>query len=140
MPADSSTWACDDISLGIAGFAATAPRKVVVSTAMRTAPASAVPMEAPRFVTVFWIPPTSPLCESGTDDTVTAAELRGQAPDAESGQQQGPGDDLGPGTRVQRREQHHDAEEQQGEADADDPAGRGVGEQLGDADGRQREA
>ena len=71
MPAESCTWACADISWGTAGSLATLPRNVVVSTAIRTVPASAVPMEAPRLVTVFWIPPTSPLCEVGTDDTVT---------------------------------------------------------------------
>lgn len=55
----------------MAGLAATDPRNVVVSTAMRMAPDNAVPRGAPMFVTVFWTPPTSPLWESGTAETVT---------------------------------------------------------------------
>jgi hypothetical protein len=43
-----------------------------VSAEISTAPASAVPIDAPRLVTVFCRPPTSPLRSSGTDDTVTA--------------------------------------------------------------------
>src|SRR3984885_2687155 len=63
MPEDSSTCAWEDSSFGMAGFEATDPRKVVVSTAMRIAPDKAVPIDAPRFVTVFCTPPTSPLWE-----------------------------------------------------------------------------
>ena len=42
------------------------------SAPIRSEPAIAVPSEAPRFVIVFWTPPTSGLSSSGTADTVTA--------------------------------------------------------------------
>ena len=82
---------------------------------MSTAPASAVPIEAPRLVPVFCRPPTSPLCSSGTDDTVTAPSCEASAPDAEPGQQHRPGDDLGPGAlpRGPRSATHDAGEEQQ---------------------------
>ena len=51
-----------------------------MSAEIRTAPASAVPMEAPRLVTVFCNPPTSPLCSSGTAETVTAPSCEASAP------------------------------------------------------------
>ena len=47
---------------------------------MSTAPASAVPIDAPRLVNVFCRPPTSPLCSSGTDDTVTLPSCDANAP------------------------------------------------------------
>ena len=56
---------------GTAGLFWTPVRNEAVSAEMSTAPASAVPIEAPSWVPVFWIPPTSPLCSSGTADTVT---------------------------------------------------------------------
>ena len=49
-------------------------------TEMSTAPASAVPIDAPRFVKVFCSPPTSPLCSSGTDETVTLPSCDASAP------------------------------------------------------------
>ncbi len=61
-----------------------------VSAEMSTAPASAVPIDAPSCVPVFWIPPTSPLCSSGTADTVTAPSWEAiepiPAPASSSGQ------------------------------------------------------
>src|SRR5262249_779469 len=71
MPPPSSPCALDATSLGTAGLFMTPVRNDEVSAEMSTAPASAVPMDAPRLVTVFWIPPTSPLCSSGTAETVT---------------------------------------------------------------------
>ena len=50
------------------------------SAEMRTAPANAVPMDSPRLEAVFWMPPTSPLCSSGTDDTVTAPSCDASMP------------------------------------------------------------
>ena len=47
---------------------------------MSTAPASAVPIDAPRLVRVFCSPPTSPVCSSGTDDTVTLPSCDASAP------------------------------------------------------------
>ena len=90
MPADNSTCALDASSFGMAGLEATDPRKVVVSTAMRMAPESAVPMEAPRFVTVFCTPPTSPLCESGTAETVTAPSCEARVPIPSPARSSGP--------------------------------------------------
>ena len=55
-------------------------RNDVVSAAMRIEPARAVPNEAPRLVIVFWTPPTSGLCSSGTADTVTAPSCDASAP------------------------------------------------------------
>ena len=36
--------------------------------------------DAPRLVTVFWTPPTSPLCSSGADETVTLPSWEASAP------------------------------------------------------------
>ena len=79
-PLDSSTWALDDTWEGMAALAWTPVRNDVVRTEIRTAPASAVPIEAPRLVTVFWMPPTSPLCSSDTAETVTAPSWEARAP------------------------------------------------------------
>ena len=43
---------------GTAGFPAMPVKNELVRAAMSTAPASAVPIDAPRFVMVFWTPPT----------------------------------------------------------------------------------
>ena len=94
----------------------------MVSAEMSTAPASAVPMDAPRLVIVFWTPPTSPLCSSDTDDTVTLPELRGQRADTQAGEQHRPGHDLGPGTDLERGHHDHDAGEEREEPDLDNAA------------------
>ena len=47
---------------------------------MSTAPARAVPIDEPSWVPVFCSPPTSPLCSSGTADTVTAPSCEAIAP------------------------------------------------------------
>jgi hypothetical protein len=51
-----------------------------VSAEISTAPASAVPIDAPRFVNVFCRPPTSPVCSSGTDETVTLPSCEARQP------------------------------------------------------------
>ena len=79
-PPASSTCGWEARSLGTAGLFWTPLRNDAVKAEMSTAPASAVPMEAPRWVTVFWIPPTSPLCSSGTEETVTAPSWEASAP------------------------------------------------------------
>ena len=85
---------------------------------MSTAPASAVPIDAPRFVMVFWMPPTCPVCSSGTAETVTAPNWRRERTDTETGHQHGDGDDLG--ARVLKRgDQHDQGDEEREEAELD---------------------
>src|SRR5215470_6958823 len=79
-PAASSTCARDDTSSGIAGLAWMPVKNEVVSAEISTAPARAVPTEAPRLVMVFCNPPTSALCSSGTADTVTLPSCDASAP------------------------------------------------------------
>ena len=80
MPAESSTCAADARSSSIAALFWMPERNEAVRAEMSTAPARAVPIEAPRLVTVFCRPPTSPLCSSGTDETVTAPSCDASAP------------------------------------------------------------
>ena len=105
-----------------------------VSAAISTAPAQAVPIDAPRFVSVFCRPPTSPLCSSGTDETVTAPSCEAERADAETGQQHRPRHDLGAGPHLEQGDHHDDPGRQHQEAEAHHPARRRVWEQLGDAD------
>ena len=65
---------------GTAGLLWMPVKNDAVSAEISTAPASAVPIEAPRLVNVFWRPPTSPLCSSGTAETVTAPSCEASAP------------------------------------------------------------
>src|SRR5262249_16999104 len=71
-PPASCTCACDLMLAGIAGLWLMSVRKADVTAAIITEPASAVPIDAPRFVIVFCTPPTSGLRSSGTAETVTA--------------------------------------------------------------------
>ena len=71
-PPASSTSAVGVDPSGTSGLSAMPVRNEAVSAEISTAPASAVPIEAPRLVTVFCRPPTSPVCSSGTAETVTA--------------------------------------------------------------------
>ncbi len=89
-----------------------AVRNEAVRAEMSTAPASAVPIEAPSCVPVFCRPPTSPLCSSGTADTVTAPELGGHGAEPGARQQQRPGDDLRAGADVEQGHQEHEPGEQ----------------------------
>ena len=110
-----------------------------VSAEISTAPASAVPIEAPRFVIVFCTPPTSPLCSSGTDETVTLPNWDASAPTPSPASSIGQVTISGPGTGVERGHHDHDAGEQRGEPDLHDPARGGVREQLGHPDRRQQQ-
>jgi hypothetical protein len=47
---------------------------------IRIAPARAVPIDAPNCVAVFWSPPTSGLCSSGTAETVMAPSCDARQP------------------------------------------------------------
>ena len=80
MPPESSVEACDFTGAGTAGFSSTPVRKDELRAAMTIAPVSAVPTEMPRLVTVFCRPPTSPLCSSGTEETVTLPSCEASAP------------------------------------------------------------
>ena len=132
MPLPSSTSRLgDEVLVGTSGLSWMPVRNDDVSAEMSTAPASAVPTDAPRLVTVFWRPPTSPLCSSGTDDTVTRAELRRQRADAEPGEQHRPRDDLGPGAGVERGDQHDEPGEQREEAERTTRRGEACGKSLG---------
>ena len=88
---------------------------------------------------MFCRPPTSPLCSSGTEETVTLPSCEASAPIAEAGEQHRPGHDLGPGAGVERGDQDDEAGEQREEAEPDDPARRGVGEDLRDPDGGEEQ-
>ena len=79
-PEASSVWACEARSAGTSGLFWIPVKNDEVSAEMSTAPASAVPMEAPRLVTVFCRPPTSGLCSSLTAETVTAPSWEASAP------------------------------------------------------------
>ena len=85
---------------------------------------------------MFCRPPTSPLCSSGTAETVTAPSCEASAPDPEAGEEHRPGDDLGgAGVESSRATSTHDADEQRARNPMrHDPARRGVGKQLRDAD------
>src|SRR5262245_61292781 len=79
-PLDNITCAWVDTEAGTSGLLAIPDRNDEVSAAISTAPASAVPTEAPRLVTVFCSPPTSSVCSSGTAPTVTAPNWEANAP------------------------------------------------------------
>src|SRR5438128_411976 len=80
MPAASSTCALEETFSGILGLSLMPLKNDELNAEMSTAPASAVPIDAPRLVNVFCRPPTSPLCSSGTDDTVTLPSCDANAP------------------------------------------------------------
>ena len=80
MPPASSTSAALATSSGTSGLLLTPWRKLAVRAAISIDPASAVPRDAPRLVTVFCRPPTSALRSSGTAETVTAPSCEASAP------------------------------------------------------------
>ena len=106
---------------------------------MSTAPASAVPIDAPRFVMVFWMPPTWPVCSSGTDETVTAPSCEASAPIPSPASSMGTVDDLGARALFQRGDQHDQADEEREEAELGDAPRGHVREHLGDPGGREQE-
>src|ERR687897_477787 len=79
-PPASSTCACSFASAGMAGLCSMLVRNADVNEAIISEPASAVPSDAPRFVMVFWTPPTTGLSSSGTAETVTAPSCEASAP------------------------------------------------------------
>ena len=138
-PPASSTLALDLTSAGTAGLFWMPVMNDVVRVAISTAPASAVPIDAPRLVTVFWRPPTSPLCSSGTDDTVTLPSCEASAPTPRPASSIGQVTISGPAPASSAADHDDDAGEQREEAKPDDPARRRVGEDLRDAGGGQQE-
>ena len=72
--------ACVLTASGTSGFESMPLKNAVVRLAINTDPASAVPSDAPRFVSVFCRPPTSPVFSSDTADTVTAPSCDASAP------------------------------------------------------------
>ena len=79
-PPASWTSAVADRFSGTCGLSSIPDRNDEVSAEISTAPAKAVPIEAPMLVKVFWIPPTSGLRSSGTEETVTAPSWEASAP------------------------------------------------------------
>src|SRR5262245_39023270 len=79
-PPASLTEASDFTLFGIAGLFWMFAMNDEDTAAIITEPASAVPIDAPRLVIVFWTPPTSGLRSSGTADTVTAPSCDASAP------------------------------------------------------------
>ena len=113
----------------------------VVSTAISTEPASAVPSEAPRLVAVFCRPPTSPLSLGGHRRHGHAAELRGERADAEPDEDHRDGDHRRGGVDVDAGQQHEDAAEHQQEPDAHDAPRRArAGHTLGTPGGGHEQA
>ena len=102
---------------------------------MRIAPTSAVPSEIPRFENVFWRPPTSPLCSSGSADTVTAPSCDASAPMPRPARSIGQSGDLGARAlrRARRRTPTRPRNSMRNPKRVDEP-GRRLREQLGDAD------
>ena len=79
-PPPSLTVASSFTRPGMSGFCWMLVRKAAETAAIISEPASAVPSEAPRFVIVFWTPPTSALSLSGTAETVTLPSCEASAP------------------------------------------------------------
>ncbi len=88
---------------------------------------------------MFWRPPTSLLCSSGTDDTVTAPSCEASAPMPRPASSIGQVTISGPAPASRAATMHDDPGQERQVAELDDPAGRGVGEELGDADGGQQQ-
>ena len=105
-PPASSTCACASRSAGSPGSAPRSSGTPRPATAIMIEPASAVPIEAPRFVIVFWTPPTSGLWSSGTADTVTAPSCEASAPIPRPMSSIGTKTTSGAGVRVERAEQY----------------------------------
>ena len=109
--------------MGTAGLFCTPVRKDAVSAEMSTAPDGAVPMDAPRLVTVFCTPPDFTALLIGHRGHGHGPQLGGQRADTETREQHRPGDDLRPGARIQRGQHDHDASEQAEEPGLPHPGG-----------------
>ena len=90
--------------------------------------------------TVFWRPPTSPLCSSGTAETVTAPSCEASAPMPRPASSSGHGDDLGAGADVERGDQHDQARRTaRGSRAARRAAATRSGSSLGTPDRREQQ-
>ena len=133
-PLVSSVCAFDERSSGTSGLLSMPVRNDAVSAEISTAPASAVPIEMPRFDDgVLQAADLAALLVGHRRDG-HGTELRRQRADAETGEQHRPGDDLRPGTGVERGDEHDEAEEQREEPELADPPRRRLREHLGDPD------
>ena len=130
MPPESSVEALALTVAGTAGFSSTPVRKEELRAAMMIAPVSAVPTEMPRLVTVFCRPPTSPLCSSGTEETVTLPSCEASAPIPRPARSSGKVTISGPRPGLEGADHDHQPGEHAEEAEADDPARRDVREEL----------
>ena len=115
-------------------------RNELVRAEISTAPASAVPIDAPRLVTGV----LEPADLAALLDRVPTRRSRSRAARParrcpRPGEQHRPGHDLGAGAHVEQSDHDHDAREQRQEPESDDAARRRVGEYLGDADGGQQQ-
>ena len=137
-PVASWDWALTARLSGIAGLFWIPVKNAAVSAEIRIAPASAVPIDAPSWVPVFCTPPTSPLCSSGTAETVTLPSCEAIAPSPEPIKQQRSGDDLRAGADVEQAHQQNEAGEHQHEPRVDDPPRVRVRRELGDP-GREQQ-
>ena len=110
-----------------------------VSAEMSTAPARAVPIEAPSWVPVFWSPPTSPLCSSGTAETVTAPSCEAIAPSPAPASSSGQVTISGPAPTSSRATSSTRPANSGMKPRRTTRRGDAFGQQLGDADGEQQQ-
>ena len=115
------------------------PMNDAVSALISTAPASAVPSDAPRLVIVFCTPPTSQALLVGNRRHRDAAELRRQPPDADPDEQHRHRHDLAPASRRSRPRARPGPARSSGKPMRDDPARRRVGPHLRHADRRDQQ-
>ena len=139
MPPASSVCAFEATLAGTSGLSWMPVKNEAVSAEMSTAPARAVPIEAPSWVPVFCSPPTSPLFSSGTADTVTLPSCEAIAPSPEPASSSGQVMISGPAPTSSRATRSTRPGEQRHEAEVDDPPRRGVRAQLGDAHGEEQQ-
>ena len=90
----------------MSGFWAMPSTMAVVSTAISTEPATAVPTEMPRLLKVFCRPPTSPVSSAGTADTVTLPSCEARQPMPRPTSSIGHSTTTGVGVEIDAGEQH----------------------------------
>ena len=122
-PPASWVCACETTLSGTLGLFSMPVKNDAVIAEMSTAPASAVPIDAPSWVPVFCRPPTSPLFSSGTDETVTAPSWEAIIPSPDPASSNGQVMISGPTPTSSKRDQQHEAGEQQDESEPDDAPG-----------------
>ena len=116
---------------GIAGLCSMFAMNDAVTAAIMIEPASAVPSDAPRFVIVFWTPPTSGLSSSGTAETVTAPSCEASAPMPSPTSSIGTRTISGPRPASSAAEQHDRAREQREQPGATINRGETFGSRRG---------